>query len=367
MINQKKTILVSFGTRPEIIKLYPLIIELKKNFNVITLNTGQHKDLLDNMLKLFHLKVDFNLNVMKTNQDLNYLTSSIIKLSSPLLKKINPSLVIVHGDTTSSLAIALSSSYNNYKIAHVEAGLRTFNKKEPFPEELNRKILGSIADIHFAPTKISKKNLNYEGIKKNIFVTGNTIVDSVNLINKNLNKKILKHFKDLNILFKNPIILITCHRRENFNNNIKIICVTLIKISKLYPKFNLIFPLHPNPNIRNTVNKYLSNIENIFIINPLRYDHFLYLMKNSKLIISDSGGLQEECFSFNVPVILLRNYTERPEALVSGLVNLTTINSNKIIKLTNHLLKYNFKKIINPFGNGNASKKISKIIRKIII
>jgi UDP-N-acetylglucosamine 2-epimerase (non-hydrolysing) len=367
----KKKIIIGFGTRPELIKLFPLIIELKKNFNIFILNTGQHDELLRDILKYFNLKLNKNLNLMKKNQNSEQLISSIVLNVSPILKKINPNLVIVHGDTSSSLALALASSYSKIKIAHIEAGLRTHIKNEPFPEEINRKTIGSLTDFHFAPTIQAKKNLINEGIKKNIYVTGNTIVDAVKVITSISNENDIKNYleKKLKINFKNKkdIVLITCHRRENFNQNIKIISQTIIKLSKIYNDKLFIFPVHPNPNIKNEVYKYISKQNNIMLTDPIRYDRFLYLFKKSKLLISDSGGIQEECYCFRTPVILLRNYTERPEAVSNKLVHLSKINEIQIINLFNKLINKKFKYIKkNPYGNGKASLKINNVLIKNI-
>lgn len=370
MISKKK-IVIGFGTRPELIKLFPLIIKLKKNFNLYIINTGQHEDLLVDILRFFKIKIFKNLNVMKKNQNIEDTMSSIILKTSPILRKLKPSLVIVHGDTTSSLSISLAASYCQIKIAHIEAGLRTHTKIEPFPEEINRKTIGSLSDFHFAPTNISKKNLLKEGIKKNIFVTGNTIVDAVNLITSLSNQKTINDFFKLLLKshYKNNsgIILITCHRRENFESNINIISSTITKLAKIHHDKIFIFPVHPNPNIKKVVLKKIPKLPNIFLIKPIRYDRFLFLFNKSKLIISDSGGIQEECYCFKKPMILLRNYTERPEAISGKLVNLSKINQKNIIILFNKLINKKFKNTIkNPYGIGNSSSKIDNILQKII-
>lgn len=368
---KKKKIIIGFGTRPELIKLFPLIIKLKKYFHLFIINTGQHDELLMDILKLFKIKVDINLNVMKKKQDLALLHSSIIIKTTPIIKKINPALVIVHGDTTSSLSIAMSATYSKIKIAHIEAGLRTFQKNEPFPEEINRKIIGSISDFHFAPTKTAKENLKKEGIKKNIFITGNTIIDAVKLISSISNQKNIKTFFEKVLKDKsktiNDTILITCHRRENFDKNIIIISKLIIKLAKKYKNKIFIFPVHPNPNIKKIVYKLIPRMSNLFLISPLRYDRFLYLFKNSILVITDSGGIQEECYYFKTPIILLRNYTERPEAIKHKLVHLSSINEKKITKLFEKLICYKLRNLNkNPYGIGNSSDKINKILQKHI-
>lgn len=370
-MHKKPKIVIGFGTRPELIKLFPLIIKLKKNFHLFIINTGQHDELLMDILNFFKIKVDINLNVMKKKQNIELMSSSIIIKTTPIVKKINPVLVIVHGDTTSSLSLALSAAYCKIKIAHIEAGLRTFQKNEPFPEEINRKIIGSISDFHFAPTKIAKENLEAEGIKKNIFITGNTIIDAVKLISSTLNQKKIKIFfekifKEKSITL-NDIILVTCHRRENYDRNIKIISKTIIKLAKKYKDKIFIFPVHPNPKIKKIVYNLIPKISNLYLISPLRYDRFLYLFKNSILVISDSGGIQEECYYFKTPVILLRNFTERPEAIKNKLVYLSPINQNKIINLFEKLIKHKLKTLNkNPYGIGNSSEKINKILLKYI-
>ena len=366
----KKKILISFGTRPEAIKLVK-IIKLLKKYSKIDLKicvSGQHNQLLYQVLDLFKIKPDFDLKVMKSNQSLNLLSSKILKKMNNILQKYKPNLIIVHGDTTTAFITALAAFQNKIKIAHVEAGLRTNNIKFPYPEEFNRKSLGILADFNYTPSKQATKNLIDEKIsKKKIIQTGNTVVDtlkeSLNLLvgNKILINKIKKKF----FFLKNNknLIIVTCHRRENYGNGIENICSALKEIVKKYNNLQIVFPVHPNPNIRKKVFKMLKKVKNIYLTKPLDYFSFVYLMKESKLILTDSGGIQEEAPTFKKPVLILRNETERPEVKYLGGAVIVGTNKKKIIttvmKLISNKKAYKaMTKITNPFGKGQASKKI---------
>lgn len=366
----KKKILISFGTRPEAIKLAKLIHQLKrkKNFIVKVCVSGQHSQMLYQVLELYNIKTDYDFKVMKTNQTLNLLSSNILKKINHVLENFKPDLILVHGDTTTAFISSLAAFQNKIKIGHVEAGLRTKNLNYPYPEEFNRKSIAVVSDINYTPTKIASLNLINENIPKNkIIQTGNTIVDTLkfsykSLINnkKNLNK-IKKKFSFIN--FKKKIIIVTSHRRENFGSGIINICNALKQIVKNNNNIEIIFSVHLNPNISVEVKKRLSNIKNIHLFKPLDYFSFIYLMKLSYLILTDSGGIQEEAPSFQKPVLVLRDETERPEVKNFGGALLVGTDQKKItrnvLKLLNNKKLYNkMSKIKNPYGDGKATNRI---------
>ena len=369
-----KKILLIFGTRPEAIKLAPLVNQLKKTkkYKVKICSTGQHDQMLNQVIDIFKLKIDFSLNLMKKNQKIVGIFTLLVEGINKVITKEQPDLTIVQGDTLTSFAGSLVSFFNKVKIAHVEAGLRTFNLEAPWPEEANRKLISNIANYHFAPTKNAKINLVKEGVdKKKIFITGNTVVDALLDINNELksNKKILDRINlKLNNLNENKkIILITLHRREIFGKRVKNILDAFKILSHKFRDLQFIFPVHLNPNIRRIVKQKLKNCKNFLLLPPVDYFTLIYLMKKSYLIMSDSGGIQEEAPSFKVPIMILRDTTERPEILKTNQAILAGTNKKKIIKIFSSLLlnekKYlNFKKNKNPFGNGKASKKIVKIL-----
>ena len=373
----KKKILIIFGTRPEAIKVFPVINELNKNkkyFDLTICLTGQHKQMLKQVLDFFEIKPHFNIKVMKKNQSLEELTSNIITKISLIIKKIKPDLVLVHGDTTSSFAASIASFYNKVKVAHIEAGLRTNNLYSPWPEEINRSLISKIAQIHFAPTLTAKKNLEIEGIDKSkIIVTGNTVVDSL-LIKSNkifkLNKikKLLD--KKFNYIKKNKtMILVTGHRRENFGKEFENIFKALKYVAERNKEIIIIYPVHLNPKVSLPAKKILGKVKNIKLIKPLDYISFIYLMHRSYLIITDSGGIQEEAPSLKIPVLVTRQNSERPEALKIGSAKLVGTNSKIIIKNIYKLLnnKREYNKMIsynNPYGNGKAAKKIVNFLKK---
>jgi len=372
----KKKILISFGTRPEAIKLAKLIYQLKKNknFKIKICLSGQHDEMLYQVLNLYKIKPDYDLKVMKTNQTLNLLASKILKKLNNVLISFKPDLLLVHGDTTTAYISSLAAFQNKIKVGHIEAGLRTYNLQSPYPEEFNRKSIGVIADINYAPTKTSVENLKRENISNNkIIFTGNTIIDTLKYSNKILlnNKKILdkikKRFSYINN--KKKLILVTSHRRENYDKGIENICSALKEIVKKNHNIEIIFPVHLNPKINLIVNNKLGNIENIYLVNPLDYFSFIYLMKLSYLILTDSGGIQEEAPYFNKPVLVLRNETERPEAKNFGGSLLVGTNVNKIFKNVIKLVKnkklYNkMSKIKNPYGDGKATNRIINHLTK---
>ena len=351
-----------------------LIHHLKadKKFKIKVCVTAQHRKMLDQVLKLFEIKSDFDLNLMRPNQNLNQLTSAIIIKLKPILKSFKPDLVLVHGDTATTLSSSIASYYEKIPVGHVEAGLRTGNIYSPWPEEINRKLTTHIAKYHFAPTNISKRNLIGEGIPpKHIVVTGNTVIDSLFWILKKLNKSksLINKFNNKFTFLKKDkkLILVTGHRRESFGKGFEQICIALKKLANKYPNVQIVYPVHLNPNVQKPVYRYLKKENNIFLLKPLEYLEFVYLMNRSYIIISDSGGIQEEAPSLGKPVLVMREVTERPEAIQAGTVKLVGTNSNKIFeeakKLLDNKLTYNKIKFThNPYGNGTAAKKIKNFI-----
>jgi len=371
-----KKILFIFGTRPEAIKMAPVITAFQESSNYISniCITAQHREMLDQVLNFFNLNPDFDLNVMKPNQNLFDLTSTIISKLRSVLEEFCPDFVFVHGDTTTSMAASLASFYHGSKLCHVEAGLRTFNKKSPYPEEINRQLTGRLTDFHFAPTEQSKLNLLNENIpEENILVTGNTVIDallmSVEKIKTKPTKNILKLEEKIN---NQPFILVTGHRRENHGKGFENICKALSKISEKKKDHLIIYPVHLNPKVKLPVIKYLGNKKNILLIDPQAYEDFIWLMDKSKLIITDSGGVQEEAPSLGKPVLVMRNNTERPEAVNAGTVILVGTNHKKIVNETLLLLndKNKYKKMSllhNPYGDGKASERILKFFNKNLL
>ena len=371
-IKLKKKILILFGTRPEAIKMAPLVQGFKNDltFNVKVCVTAQHREMLDQVLSFFNIIPDYDLNLMKPNQNLYNLTSEIILGLKSILEEYKPDYLFVHGDTTTTMAGSISGYYAGVKVCHVEAGLRTFNKYAPFPEEINRSITARIADYHFAPTEQSKKNLLNENIpEKNILVSGNTVIDALLDGIEKVKKTKSSIINDLELLVDSTkdILLVTGHRRENHGKGFIDICKALREISKL-SNIQIIYPVHLNPNVQEPVKKYLSNINNIKLIDPLPYEAFIWLMDKSKIIITDSGGIQEEAPSLGKPVLVLRENTERPEAVDAGTVKLVGTDIKKIVSETNSLLNNSelykhMSKLHNPYGDGSASKKIIQFIR----
>lgn len=371
-----KKILIVFGTRPEAIKMSPLVKVFKEditNFDTKVCVTGQHREMLDQVLDFFSIVPDFDLNLMKPNQNLHNLTADIITGVKTVLEDFKPDYVFVHGDTTTSMAAALASFYSGVKVCHVEAGLRTNNKLSPFPEEINRQITSRISDIHFAPTEKSKQNLLLENIAESkIFVTGNTVIDALFQGKKIIKKRSFISIKDLKTKFdeNREFILVTGHRRENHGRGFVNIILALKDIAKNYPDIDIIYPVHPNPKVKDPVEKELGGINNIKLINPQPYEAFIWLMDNCKLIITDSGGVQEEAPSLGKPVLVMRNTTERPEAIDIGTVVLVGADRNKIVEKTIELIdseeKYNAMSFLNnPYGNGDAARKIIKELKRI--
>jgi UDP-N-acetylglucosamine 2-epimerase (non-hydrolysing) len=369
-----KKVLIVFGTRPEAIKMAPLVKEFENNNNFISkvCVTAQHREMLDQVLDYFDINPDFDLNIMSKNQTLYDVTAKIISEMRIALENFKPEYVFIHGDTTTSMASGIAAFYFGAKICHIEAGLRTFNKLSPYPEEMNRQIVGRLADYHFSPTSISKFNLLKENIDNDkIYITGNTVVDSLMHTLKRVNKNPSEIISSLSKKIRSKdVILVTAHRRENHGDGFIKICNAIKQIAKENENVLIVYPVHLNPNVQDPVNKLLSNVKNILLIEPLSYPDFVWMMNKSKLIITDSGGIQEEAPSLGKPVILLRNNSERPEAIDSGTVLLVGNNPELIVNKTNDLLrnkiKYNkMSSLTNPYGDGNASKRIVKIIEKL--
>jgi UDP-N-acetylglucosamine 2-epimerase (non-hydrolysing) len=379
-------VLSVFGTRPEAIKMAPLVKELKiRNITSSVCVTAQHREMLDQVMEIFDLKPDYDLNIMKKGQDLYDITSLAIVGLRDVYSDYKPDLVLVHGDTTTSMVAALAAYYKQIPIGHVEAGLRTHNIYNPWPEELNRRVTSCIAKYNFAPTELSMRNLLAESVpKENIYITGNTVIDALfAILNKiKVEPFILKTVYDslantgFSLSFvknwegcKKKMVLITCHRRENFGNNMKNVCEAIKTLCLRFKNIDFVFPMHLNPNVRNVVKDVFGNIHlnNLLLVEPLDYLSFTYLMSLSSLIMTDSGGIQEEAPSLGKFVLVLRETTERPEAVEAGTVKLIGTNFDTIVSEVETILNRNdiSMNIKNPYGTGNSSKIISDIIENI--
>ena len=382
MINNSpiNKVMFAFGTRPEAIKMAPLIktFQADKDFVTKVCVTAQHRQMLDQVLNIFDINSDYDLNIMKPGQDLFDVTENVLSGMKRVLSDFNPDIVLVHGDTTTTSACSLAAFYNKIKIGHIEAGLRTGNIYSPWPEEANRKITGVLADYHFAPTTTSENNLLKENInKKNILVTGNTVIDALYLMmekiekNPRLKSRILELISCQYKLFDDKkIILVTGHRRENFGHGFRNICNALKTIADNNPDFDIVYPVHFNPNVQKPVREILSNAKNIHLIEPLSYECFIYMMSKSFFIITDSGGIQEEAPSLGKPVLVMRDSSERPEAIKAGTVKLVGTDYAKIIEESQKLIddenEYNkMSKAYNPYGDGKASLKVLNFIKNI--
>lgn len=371
-----KKILLIFGTRPEAIKMAPLVKEFQKypeRFDIKICVTAQHREMLDQVLEFFDIVPDYDLDLMKPNQNLYDLTAEIIVQLKDVLEDFKPEYIFVHGDTTTTMAGSIAAFYAGAKVCHIEAGLRTLNKNSPFPEEINRQITSRIADFHFAPTETSKKNLLAENIPEGIIkVTGNTVIDallqSVAKVNENPSDLILELSEKIG---NSDVILVTGHRRENHGEGFIRICEALREIAEQKPEIKIIFPVHLNPKVQEPVNRILKDVQNIVLIEPLAYQDFIWFMNRSKLIITDSGGVQEEAPSLGKPVLVMRDSTERPEAVAEGTVILVGTKKNLIISetlfLLNNVEHYNkMSQLHNPYGDGKACERIAKYIKEIV-
>ncbi|AJD01200.1 non-hydrolyzing UDP-N-acetylglucosamine 2-epimerase [Campylobacter lari] len=374
-----RKILVVFGTRPEAIKMAPLvkIMENRNDIDCKICVTAQHRQMLDQILDVFDIKPDYDLNIMSENQDLYDITFKILYGMKNILNDFRPDVVLVHGDTTTASAAALAAFYQKIKVAHIEAGLRTYNLYNPWPEEANRQIVGVLSGIHFAPTTKSVENLIKEGKdEKNIFVTGNTVVDALFYMVEKIKNNIVFKTKILSSIDNEyrksdnrKFILVTGHRRENFGEGFLQICEALKTIAINNPNIDIVYPVHLNPNVQKPVKSILSDITNIYLINPLKYEEFIYLMSNCYFIITDSGGVQEEAPSLGKPVLVMRETTERPEAIEAGTVKLVGTCKSNIIKAAQELIddEDEYKKMSkasNPYGDGKACEKILEILIK---
>lgn len=378
-------VMLVFGTRPEAIKMCPLVKEFQKHndeFETIVCVTGQHREMLDQVLNIFEVKPDYDLNIMKQGQDLYDVTARVLTGMRDVFKECKPDVVLVHGDTTTSTAAALAAFYQQIPVGHVEAGLRTHNIYSPWPEEMNRQITGRIATYNFSPTPLSESNLKAENAQGNIYVTGNTVIDALHMVvNKLKNdetlakeqEEILKQAGyDVNRLADGKkLVLITGHRRENFGEGFVHMVTAIKDLKNKYPEVDFVYPMHLNPNVRKPIHEVfgedLSNLGNMFFIEPLQYLEFVYLMEKATIVLTDSGGIQEEAPGLGKPVLVMRDTTERPEALASGTVHLVGTDYQKIMDEVSTLLENEnayekMSKAVNPYGDGKACERIVKIL-----
>ena len=376
-----KTIMLIFGTRPEAIKMAPLVKEFQKhpnNFRTIVCVTGQHREMLDQVLRIFGILPDYDLNIMHQGQDLYDITSRVLLGMRDVLKEVKPDVVLVHGDTTTSAAAALAAFYQQIPVGHVEAGLRTHNIYSPWPEEMNRQLTGRIATYNFAPTPLSEKNLKEESAFGQIFVTGNTVIDALHMVVKRLNEDKALAEEQVKVLADagydvtrqtvqhRKLVLITGHRRENFGEGFINMVTAMKDLSEKYPDVDFVYPMHLNPNVRKPIHEVFGkNLtrSNFFFIEPLQYLEFVYLMEKSTIVLTDSGGIQEEAPGLGKPVLVMRNTTERPEALESGTVHLVGTNHDLIVKEVSNLMDdpiayEKMSKAVNPYGDGKACARI---------
>ncbi len=367
-------VLFIFGTRPEAIKMAPVIKELEKqpgDFETLVCVTGQHREMLDQVLEFFEITPNYDLNLMQPGQTLFDITSNGLKGLQGIFSECKPDIVLVQGDTTTAFAGALASFYNNTKIVHIEAGLRSGDKFSPYPEEMNRTLIGHLSDYHLAPTEKARQNLLREGITKNIHVVGNTVIDALflglSIIEQQSDESYQKFFSFLNSSKK--IILVTGHRRENFGKPFEDVCHAIREIAESFPEVQVVYPVHLNPNVQQPVNTLLGNLANIHLIEPLDYPHLLWLLNRSYLVLTDSGGIQEEAPSLGKPVLVMREVTERTEGIEAGTAMLVGTDRKKIIQevtalLTGKEIYEKMSRAHNPYGDGNAAVRIADILRK---
>lgn len=380
----KKVILLVFGTRPEAIKMCPLVKEFQKHpdtFETIVCVTGQHREMLDQVLKIFEVKPDYDLNIMKQGQDLYDVTARVLTGMRDVLKEVRPDVVLVHGDTTTSTAAALAAFYQQIPVGHVEAGLRTHNIYSPWPEEMNRQITGRIATYNFSPTSLSEKNLKEEKAHGQIYVTGNTVIDALHMVVNKLKSDKSLAAEQINVLKSagydvtrldngKKLVLITGHRRENFGEGFINMVTAMKDLSEKYPDVDFVYPMHLNPNVRKPIHEVFGEdltCSNFFFIEPLQYLEFVYLMEKSTIVLTDSGGIQEEAPGLGKPVLVMRDTTERPEALESGTVHLVGTSHDLIVNEVSTLLENEqayekMSKAVNPYGDGLACSRIVNTI-----
>ena len=378
----KKKIMLTFGTRPEAIKMAPLYHALKKrpdDFEILVCVTAQHREMLDQVLKVFDIHPDIDLNLMAPGQDLFDISAGVLLGMRNILEKYKPDILLIHGDTTTSLAAAMAGFYKNILIGHIEAGLRTYDISAPFPEEFNRQVVTKLAYWHFAPTNLSRSNLLAEKIDENLItVTGNTVIDALfwvlEGIETDASKKKLIHDKLNNLLpfdwQNNRLILITGHRRENFGEGFLQICKALKELAIRFPKILFVYPVHLNPQVQSPVNQILRGLSNVYLLPPLDYEPFIYLLKHCYIVLTDSGGIQEEAPSLGIPVLVMREVTERPEAIDAGTVRLVGANQKLIVKNMVDLIENDecyelMSKAHNPYGDGNACERIIAVLKGI--
>lgn len=382
-----KTVMLVFGTRPEAIKMAPLVKEFQKypeNFKTIVCVTGQHREMLDQVLEIFDIKPDYDLNIMKQGQDLYDVTARVLTGMRDVLKEVKPDVVLVHGDTTTSTAAALAAFYQQIPVGHVEAGLRTHNIYSPWPEEMNRQITGRIATYNFSPTPLSKQNLVDEKAHGQIFVTGNTVIDALHMVVEKLKENKALAEEQVKVLVDagydvarldggKKLVLITGHRRENFGDGFISMVTAMKDLSEKYPEVDFVYPMHLNPNVRKPIHEVfgedLTKYDNFFFIEPLQYLEFVYLMEKSTIVLTDSGGIQEEAPGLGKPVLVMRDTTERPEALDAGTVKLVGTNHDLIVEQVSLLLEnetyYNeMSHAVNPYGDGQACDRIVGILKQ---
>ncbi|MBP5771474.1 MAG: UDP-N-acetylglucosamine 2-epimerase (non-hydrolyzing) [Bacteroidaceae bacterium] len=396
-----KTIMLVFGTRPEAIKMAPLVKAFQRDkysFKTVVCVTGQHREMLDQVLRIFDITPDFDLNIMKQGQDLFDITSRVLHGMRDVLKKAQPDIVLVHGDTTTSMAAALAAFYQQIPVGHVEAGLRTHNIYSPWPEEMNRQITGRIATYNFAPTQLAEQNLKTESARGDIFVTGNTVIDALHMVVDRLKYDGQLAREQVRILLDagydisrledgRRLVLITGHRRENFGDGFIRMVKAMKDLSKKYPEVDFVYPMHLNPNVRKPIHEVFgdkffkkdssiinpqSSIKNFFFIEPLQYLEFVYLMEKSMIVLTDSGGIQEEAPGLGKPVLVMRDTTERPEALESGTVHLVGTDYDKIVNEVSTLLDdavayERMSKAVNPYGDGKASERIVRALNGEVV
>ena len=380
-----KTILLIFGTRPEAIKMAPLVKEFQRysdDYKTVVCVTGQHREMLDQVLQIFEIKPDYDLNIMKQGQDLYDVTARVLVGLRDVLKAVSPDVVLVHGDTTTSMAAALAAFYQLIPVGHVEAGLRTHNIYSPWPEEINRQLTGRIATYHFAPTPLSRQNLLNEGVEPaHIHVTGNTVIDALywvvdriksdGALSQTLSEELLHSGYDVNRLSQGKkLVLITGHRRENFGDGFIRICKAIKTLVEQYPEVDFVYPMHLNPNVRKPIHEAFDgrSYDNMYFIEPLEYLSFVYLMEKSTIVLTDSGGIQEEAPGLGKPVLVMRDTTERPEALEAGTVKLVGTDYDKIVgevsRLIDDPLYYKtMSEAVNPYGDGKACERIVELLK----
>lgn len=371
-----KKILLVFGTRPEGIKLAPVIKEIKRypeKFILSVCVTGQHRELLDQVLSFFNIEPDFDLHLMKPNQSLFDLTADGLKGLEKVINEYAPNHIVVQGDTTTAFLGALTGFYKQIPISHLEAGLRSGNKHAPYPEEINRILVGHLADYHFAPTETAAKNLFNEGIKDNVWVVGNTVIDAllwgIDIIQQQGEDNYYREFNEID--FSHKLILVTGHRRESFGKPLEQICAALKKIAEIFEQIEIVYPVHLNPQVKKQVYQLLNSQKNIHLLSPVAYPQLIWLMSKSYFVLTDSGGIQEEAPSIGKPVLVMRDVTERIEGIIAGTAKLVGTNYDTIVKeasllITDQNAYDSMAKRINPYGDGTTSQKIIEIISKVL-